>query len=938
MEKTLTHDIVDRPTANIIAEAEGLAISLAESFLSNFCRVNVFAENEENWNRLAHHLKDNSFIRIFSLKDLSKESDYLIYLSILFSKQDSNWKDLYQTELARIDAVKDSIKERKTRGLFIAPFNNENVVRKMQQSSNILSKFDILFVGNLIGPRMFLSDRDPAARVIQSKILNYPIEKLKNEMEIYPIYIGDLSKLIIKQILSFGSLAKESYILGSKISFKEFVGLVEAFKEENFYEEGGAEEVLTNRTDNVIYAKSDLKKAVKQTLTWFKNNKYEFLFEDIKNASATRRKARPKTQKAKITKNKVVIPKNVVLKNQVSKKPEITHFKQEKNLIEPTEKVTGKYLTRLAIVFLFFLITPFVFTTVSLFSLLFGVKNINTRFNDLSDNAFVISEKSSTLSHQILAVYTKIPLLGRTFAYVDQHNLIFIKTSDIALDVCVLSDDLNDLMGNIVGDRPYDVSYYSKKIPVELDSLYKKTSFLESEILNFSGFGEKYYKVILSKYDFARRRQEILAARDIFVNLGDILGQDKEKTYLILMQNNMEIRPTGGFIGSFSLIKFEGGRLVDINVMDVYSADGQLRGYVRPPDPLRSHLNVDSWYLRDSNWDPDFPVSAQRAEWFLDKEVEKTVDGVIGLDLQVAKDLVSNIGEVKLEDFDKTITEDNFYEITQEEAEKDFFAGSRKKANFLAALTRKVLFETRSLKDKNQIGLADAIYKDLNERHIQVFIHNNDVQSAVSKLGWDGAVLIPACDKTNCYADWAGIVEANVGVNKANYYISRKTELSLSVDKGRITRSLTVTFINSADASLGHGGKYRNYLRLLIPSESEIDEIKLSGGSSEGEIEQDVSYLKGRKEVGVFLEIDSQETKKIRFVWTNNNTFDFTRHGEYRFYWRKQAGLSEYPMNLKMFVPENLDFESIPHSSLTKESEVIYNTQLSSDFFSKIYW
>lgn len=176
----------------------------------------------------------------------------------------------------------------------------------------------------------------------------------------------------------------------------------------------------------------------------------------------------------------------------------------------------------------------------------------------------------------------------------------------------------------------------------------------------------------------------------------DILGKEGEKNYLVLFQNNMELRPTGGFIGSFAVLKIDNGVFSNLEVYDVYDVDGQLKGYVEPPWQIKSFLNEASWYLRDSNWDPDFSVSAKRAQWFLNKSVGIKVDGVISFDISFVKDMISVMGGITVPDYSVKIDTNNFYDIVQFEAEKNFFAGSRQKDNFLTALSRAVLFELKN--------------------------------------------------------------------------------------------------------------------------------------------------------------------------------------------------------------------------------------------------
>jgi len=70
--------------------------------------------------------------------------------------------------------------------------------------------------------------------------------------------------------------------------------------------------------------------------------------------------------------------------------------------------------------------------------------------------------------------------------------------------------------------------------------------------------------------------------------------------------------------------------------------------------------------------------------------------------------------------------------VVQYEAEKDFFPGSRQKENFLLALSRSLLESLKSA-DKNQLLAAlESSYQALNERHLQLFIHNSPVQTKLS--------------------------------------------------------------------------------------------------------------------------------------------------------------------------------------------------------------
>ena len=96
--------------------------------------------------------------------------------------------------------------------------------------------------------------------------------------------------------------------------------------------------------------------------------------------------------------------------------------------------------------------------------------------------------------------------------------------------------------------------------------------------------------------------------------LPGILGQGGSKRYLVLAQDPAELRPTGGYIGTVSIVEFRDGDMTSHDFQDVFDLDLQPGlAYVAPPQALRDHLLGDvPWLLADANWSPDFPTSASR--------------------------------------------------------------------------------------------------------------------------------------------------------------------------------------------------------------------------------------------------------------------------------------------------------------------------------------
>jgi len=90
--------------------------------------------------------------------------------------------------------------------------------------------------------------------------------------------------------------------------------------------------------------------------------------------------------------------------------------------------------------------------------------------------------------------------------------------------------------------------------------------------------------------------------------------------------------------------------------------------------------------------------------------------------------------------------------------------------------------------------LGKSTFENLEGRHIQIFLHDSEAARAISALGWSGEVATPSCQNSNCAGILAGLVEANVGVNKANYFVARTVSFNSFVGKEAVENTMTVEF------------------------------------------------------------------------------------------------------------------------------------------------
>ncbi|MBI2613934.1 MAG: DUF4012 domain-containing protein [Candidatus Levybacteria bacterium] len=310
--------------------------------------------------------------------------------------------------------------------------------------------------------------------------------------------------------------------------------------------------------------------------------------------------------------------------------------------------------------------------------------------------------------------------------------------------------------------------------------------------------------------------------------LPNIVGIEGQRTYLVLFQNNMELRPGGGFIGSYGILKINLGKITEFTIHDVYDADGQLKGHLEPPFAIRRYLPSAHWYMRDGNFDIDFVKAASASSNFLYVETGVKSDGVIGVDVSFVKNILHAIGPVYVPDYKENVDENNLYIITQSHAEKNFFPGSTQKKDFLRSLYRAIM-DKISQHNVPYLSVAQAISDSLVQKHL-LFAFNDNTQNIFTVNGWSSSLWDERIDDEKSVNDFLGIIEANLGVNKVNYFISRKIDHKVAIeDNGSISEELNISYKNASTS--WPGGGYKNYLRIILPEDANISEISIQNVS-----------------------------------------------------------------------------------------------------------
>lgn len=572
------------------------------------------------------------------------------------------------------------------------------------------------------------------------------------------------------------------------------------------------------------------------------------------------------------------------------------------------------------LVFLFYilviLILPF-FTTL-LFSLL-GFSALSFSKNAVDRGSLGAAQSAASLSKSFFTVakQTSIPLVLESKILGVGNNFTFSTYINFGQNISsamLYTLEASNKMLNVFGNK----SANPKDDFLRGTNLFKSAVVLFEEAKSIEGFPKDIYKEIDKVSGLTK-----LVSGTIDV-LPTLFGLDGQKNYLLLFQNNMELRPGGGFIGSYGLLTLDKGRIANFSINDVYDADGQLKGHVEPPYPIRRYLPSVHWYLRDSNFDVDFARGASVSAFLLNAETGKTVDGVVGIDLTFVKNILRAIGPVYVSDYKEVVGENNLFLLAESHAEKNFFPGSTQKKDFLKALFSAIQLELSSKKTFPYLTLSEVLADSISEKHIVFAFNDPSLQNTFSVNNLSSTLLDERKPKENYINDFLGINEANLGVNKVNYFIQRLVSYDVEIDdSGQISGQFNIKYANTNKNSVWPGGDYKNYLRLIFPAGTKLSSILIDGKeqkilaaitdpliyeaknfSKQEGLEIDKKEEQGKTIYGFLITIPADTIKTITAKYTlaqkvslNNSLFSY--------YLRifKQPGIDGYPFNFKFSYP-----------------------------------
>jgi hypothetical protein len=451
-------------------------------------------------------------------------------------------------------------------------------------------------------------------------------------------------------------------------------------------------------------------------------------------------------------------------------------------------------------------------------------------------------------------------------------------------------------------------------------------------------------------------------------------GATAPQTYLIIAQNDDELRATGGFITGVGVLTVDNGRIQQLAFQDAVLVDTVGNGlYDYPPAPLQQCMGLDYFVFRDANYWPDFPTSAENAIhlYALGQNLDPaSFDGVIAIDQPLLELLVEGTGPIPINESDLTLTGDNIIDILRDtwvsqaeakESEQNWLFSRKDFMSIFAGEIRNRI--------ENDIGSVDPLtlgrnmYQAGRTKRLQLYFRDPEIMAVLQEINWDGRLEnIPQ-------QDFLMVADTNMGYNKANIYIDRALTYDLILnEEGTGDANLTVTHNHRGPASDSVCQQdtadeyavaqnyieiadqcYFNYLRLFTPEQTVLTSstkqevgrnILISGLPWEGTA-QASPEISGFNTFGNFMVLPRAQSIANSFQYHLPATIVQSDSDQsiYRLQIQKQAGMNPEAVQISITLPPGTQLvEANLTPTKVVADQVIFQFDLTEDLLLEVVY
>ncbi len=502
-----------------------------------------------------------------------------------------------------------------------------------------------------------------------------------------------------------------------------------------------------------------------------------------------------------------------------------------------------------------------------------------------------------------------IPLIGWYYSDLDHGvnaGIAMVESGEIINDALVPYADILGLkgtgtfLGGNAQDRMQKAIQTLEKVTPKLDDVGSRLKIARSEINKISSWrypnilpGSPGKRIDQAHQVIDQTETLVVDAKPVLESLPLIMGQPTPKTYLVLFQNDGELRPSGGFITAYAYFTFDKGKIIPGGSSDIYELDATLGRTKSMPPALSKYLPLINRYnLRDSNISPDFKVAMQEFEsLYQNTASRKDIDGIFAMDTKFLVSLIRVLGPVTVGGMTYKADNIDICGCPQVIYELEYFAGRPSnvirsgRKDIIGVLMQGILDKVLTAKKDKWPDLIQTSLDMLNQKHTLLYFHDPKAQAAVEQVNFAG--VIKEYD-----GDYFHLNDANFAGAKVNLYLEQTVSQKVDISSdGTITKTVTITYKNprrgdNCELERTEGvclsGTYRDWLRIYVPKGSKL--LEATGSINDPVTSEDL----GKTVFEGFIAISPQASTKVTYKYTL--PFKYDKNKPYKLLIQKQPG------------------------------------------------
>ncbi len=426
-------------------------------------------------------------------------------------------------------------------------------------------------------------------------------------------------------------------------------------------------------------------------------------------------------------------------------------------------------------------------------------------------------------------------------------------------------------------------------------------------------------KIIQAKQTLHKTTNSLAQFQPALRILPDLLGNPKPITYLLLFQNDAELRPTGGFLTAYATLTIDKGKIKAGVSQDIYTLDSAFNSHIPAPEPIKKYLPlVYYWNLRDMNLSPDFKVSMDTfTKYYKQTPGHPEVDGIVAIDTQVPVRILKVLGPIGVPGYGGKFSADpeSKYHIPQviyaleNIITRPTYEIRQGRKSILGPLMQSMLANMMNSPKSKWPEFFNIFTDSITQKHLLMYFFDQEKQKAVEDLGAAGRIV--AYD-----GDYLHLNDTNFAGAKSNLFVKPEVQEEITVNPdGSLKKKLTLTYRNAAPPSncnleagqLCLNGLLRDWLRIYVPKGSKL--ISFRGSEVDPKTSEDL----GKTVFEGFFTIAPESLKKLEITYT---TPPVVKDHTYKLLVQKQPGKGAVPHTI------------IINNSITKKVSVDGDTEV----------